>query len=136
MAFMNVQKYPPSLAYVLVTLLPALTLLAALDGRTIAGGVWGAVVTFGRVPFFFYLLQWITAHVSGMVVTAVQGKSIAPYFQHLLDYFACSRRPTSAGRCGRSTSLDRQPDRDVSAVPLVRRRQGPPPRLVAELSLT
>lgn len=87
MAFLNVQKYPPSLAYVLVTLVPALLALAALDGRRIVGGVWGAVVTFGRVPFFFYILQWVTAHVSGMIVTAIQGKSLDGYFLHLLDYF-------------------------------------------------
>ena len=94
MAFLNVQKYPPSLAYVLVTLVPALLALAALDGRTIAGGVWGAVVTFGRVPFFFYILQWVTAHVSGMIVTAIQGKSLDGYFLHLLDYF---RQPPDFG---------------------------------------
>ena len=87
MAFLNVQKYPPSLDYVLVTLVPGLLTLAALDGRTIAGGVSGAVVTFGRVPFFFYVLQWLTAHVSGILVTAVQGKGIDGYFKHLLDFF-------------------------------------------------
>ena len=102
MAFMNVQKYPPSLAYVLVTLVPALLALAALDGRTIAGGVWGAVVTFGRVPFFFYVLQWLTAHVSGMIVTAVQGKSSTGTSSTCS--ISSSSRPTSAGRCGRSTS--------------------------------
>ena len=43
-------------------------------------------MTFGRVPFFFYVLQWITSHVSGMVVTALLGKSIdGRIFQHLLD---------------------------------------------------
>jgi uncharacterized membrane protein len=94
MSFLNVQKYPPSLAYVLVTLVPALLTLAALDGRTITGGIPGAVVIFGRVPFFFYVLQWLTAHVSGMIVTAVQGKSIDGYFQHLLDYF---RQPPTFG---------------------------------------
>jgi uncharacterized membrane protein len=94
MAFMNVQKYPPSLSYVLVTLVPALLTLAALDGRTIMGGFWGAVVTFGRVPFFFYVLQWFTAHASGMIVTAVQGKSIDGYFKHLLDFF---RHPPDFG---------------------------------------
>ncbi len=87
MAFLNVQKYPPSLAFVLVTLVPALLTLAALDGRTIAGGLGGVVVTFGRVPLFFYVLQWLTSHVSGMIVTAVQGKSLDGYFKHLLDFF-------------------------------------------------
>ena len=94
MAYLNVQKYPPSLAYVLVTLVPALVTLAVLDGRTIAGGVRGAVVTFGRVPFFFYVLQWLTSHLSGMIVTALQGKPIDEYFLHLVDYF---RQPPGFG---------------------------------------
>jgi uncharacterized membrane protein len=97
MDLMNVQKYPPSLAYVLATLLPALTLLAALDGKILSGGLPGAVVIFGRVPFFFYLLQWIAAHVSGMVVTAAQGKSIAPYFMNLIDYFTVRPQPDFGG---------------------------------------
>jgi uncharacterized membrane protein len=97
MAFMNVEKYPPSLAYVLVTLLPALTLLAALDGRTIAGGLRGAVVTFGRVPFFFYILQWITAHLSGMIVTALLGQSLWPFFQHLLTLVTTQPQPDFGG---------------------------------------
>jgi uncharacterized membrane protein len=94
MAYLNVQKYPPSLAYVLVTLVPALVALAVLDGRTIAGGVRGAVVTFGRVPFFFYVLQWLTSHVSGMIVTAIQGKPIDEYFLHIVDFF---RQPPGFG---------------------------------------
>ncbi len=97
MAFMNVEKYPPSLAYVLVTLLPALTLLATLDGRTIAGGLRGAVVTFGRVPFFFYVLQWITSHLSGMVVTAILGGSLWPFFQHLLTLVTTQPQPDFGG---------------------------------------
>ena len=132
MAFMNVNKYPPSLSYVLVTLVPALLALAALDGRTIAGGFWGAVVTFGRVPFFFYVLQWLTAHVSGMIVTAVQGKSLDGYFKHLLDFFQQPARLRRAAVDGLRL-LDPQPARDLPALPLVRRRQGAAPRVVAEL---
>jgi uncharacterized membrane protein len=97
MAYMNVEKYPPSLQYVLATLAPALLTLAVLDGRTIAGGLAGAVVTFGRVPFFFYVLQWITAHVSGMIVTAALGRSIAPYFMHILDLFGTQPPPDFGG---------------------------------------
>jgi uncharacterized membrane protein len=97
MDFMNLEKYPPSLSYALATLLPAMVLLAALDGKAIAGGLAGAVVTFGRVPFFFYLLQWIAAHLSGMAVSALLGKSIAPYFQNILDYFAGPTPPNFGG---------------------------------------
>ena len=38
MSFFNVQKYGPSLLYVLVTLAPGMLALGWLDGRTIATG--------------------------------------------------------------------------------------------------
>jgi uncharacterized membrane protein len=97
MDLMNVEKYPPSLAYLLATLLPAFTLLAALDGKALTSGLAGAVVTFGRVPFFFYLLQWIAAHLSGMVVTAALGKSIAPYFENLIQLVTTQPLPDIGG---------------------------------------
>jgi uncharacterized membrane protein len=96
MDLMNVEKYPPSLAYLLATLPPAFALLAALDGKAIAGGLRGAIVTFGRVPFFFYLLQWITAHLSGMAISAALGKSIAPYFRNLIQ-LATTQPPPDIG---------------------------------------
>jgi uncharacterized membrane protein len=61
LAFLNCQKYPPSLLYVLMTLGPALLFLAAFDRP--AGPVTGALVTFGRVPLFFYLLHVPLIHV-------------------------------------------------------------------------
>jgi uncharacterized membrane protein len=85
MDFMNVAKYPPSLLFVLATLAPAIVSLGALDGRALTGRVSGWLVTFGRVPFFFYILQWIWAHLSGMTVTAVQGKNLGPYVQNLVQ---------------------------------------------------
>lgn len=97
MAFMDVEKYPPSLQYLLITLVPALLTLALLDGRTIAGGLGGAIVTFGRVPFFFYVLQWNTAHIAGIIVTAALGKSIGPYFMNLLDLFSTQPPPDFGG---------------------------------------
>ena len=74
MSFMNVTKYPPSLLYALATLVPAVLTLGLWDGRQFARGLPGVLVMFGRVPFFFYLLQWPTAHGSGIIVTALQGK--------------------------------------------------------------
>jgi hypothetical protein len=97
MAFMSVEKYPPSLLYLLATLLPALTLMAVLDGRTLRSGVPGAMVTFGRVPFFFYVLQWLTAHASGLVITAAVGGPLAPYFEHLLQMLARQPLPDIGG---------------------------------------
>ncbi len=97
MSFFDVTKYGPSLLFTLITLAPALLTLALLDGRTLQHGAAGAVVTFGRVPFFFYLLQWPTAHIAGIIVTASFGKSIEPYFLNLLDLIQRQPPPQLGG---------------------------------------
>lgn len=54
-SFLNVEKYPPSLHYALVTLGTALWALVLLDsGR---GWLRDRLVVLGRVPLFFYLLH-------------------------------------------------------------------------------
>jgi uncharacterized membrane protein len=64
LSFLNCEKYPPSLDYLLMTLGPALLLLVAADRPL--GPLGRAVVTFGRVPLFYYLL-----HIALIVPTAV-----------------------------------------------------------------
>ena len=97
MSFLNVQKYGPSLLFVLVTLVPAMLALGLLDGRTLGSGLGGVLVTFGRVPLFFYGLQWLSAHVSGIVVAAIQGKTLAPFFMNFVQIFMLPQPPDIGG---------------------------------------
>ena|SRR5262245_6313511 len=60
LAFINCEKYPPSLLYLAMTLGPALLLLAAFDGTR--GTVAGWITTFGRVPFFYYVTHIFLIH--------------------------------------------------------------------------
>jgi uncharacterized membrane protein len=54
--FLDVEKYPPSLQFLLMTIGPSLLLLAALDRDCVPPGR-SALLIFGRVPMFFYILH-------------------------------------------------------------------------------
>jgi uncharacterized membrane protein len=53
--FINTFKYPPSLLYVLMTLGPAIFLMGCVDRPP--GEPGRILITFGRVPLFYYLLH-------------------------------------------------------------------------------
>jgi uncharacterized membrane protein len=96
LSFLNTTKYPPSLAFLLMTLGPALLALAWFESNSgwkeapssgLLNRLRGALVTFGRVPLFFYLLQWPTAHFMSVILHWATGKPVAWMFRSAVDSF-------------------------------------------------
>jgi len=68
--FLDVEKYPPSLEFLLMTLGPGILLLALLDGKT-ASSLFRPLLVFGRVPMFFYILHLYLIHSLAVVVALI-----------------------------------------------------------------
>lgn len=67
-SFLNTLKYPPSLDYLLMTLGPALMLLAWFEGVNPEGRIARALLVFGRVPMFYYILHIYLIHIIAIAV--------------------------------------------------------------------
>ena len=92
LSFLNTTKYPPSLDFLLMTLGPAMLTLRLFEANTgsprpgtasphsLFERLRGAFITFGRVPLFFYLLQWPTAHFISVLVHLIAGKPVGWMF--------------------------------------------------------
>jgi len=66
LSFLNTNKYPPSLLFLLMTLGPAMLFLWAVDGRTPR---WlRPALVFGKVPMFYYLLHIPLIHLLAIAV--------------------------------------------------------------------
>lgn len=70
-SFLNTTKYPPSLLYLMMTLGPS-ALLCSLADRMPAA-VKSVLITYGRVPFAFYVAHFYLIHVLSILLGVLQG---------------------------------------------------------------
>ena len=66
LSFLNTNKYPPSLLFLLMTLGPAVLFLWAIDGGT--PRFLQPALVFGKVPMFYYLLHVPLIHLLAIAV--------------------------------------------------------------------
>lgn len=71
LSFLNVTKYPPSLAYILITLGPALLFLFVIE-RT-KNKLTDFFLVFGRVPLMYYFLHVLVIHVLAIIGIIIFG---------------------------------------------------------------
>lgn len=92
LSFLNTNKYPPSLLYLLMTLGPALLFLWAVDARTPR---WlRPALIFGKVPLFYYVLHIPLIHLIALIVCYARYGKVHWMFQsNTIQEFPVSRPP-------------------------------------------
>jgi uncharacterized membrane protein len=71
LSVLNTTKYPPSLLYLLMTIGPALLFLAFTEAPL--NRFRNVIATYGRVPFFYYIIHIYLIHLLAMLATLFCG---------------------------------------------------------------
>ncbi len=77
LSFLNCTKYPASFNFLLMTLGPIIAVLPFLESAR--GFLSRALVMFGRVPFFFYVLHIPLIHALALMVSKIRLGYISPW---------------------------------------------------------
>jgi len=75
LSFFNVNKYPPSLAFLSMTIGAGMLLLVLLEN--VQNRVTGFFLVYGRVPMLYYILHLYLIHLVAVIVFFAQGFSTA-----------------------------------------------------------
>jgi uncharacterized membrane protein len=81
LTFINCEKYPPSLLYLMMTLGPALIALALFERAR--GALANVLVTFGRVPFLYYVAHAFLVHAAAVGFAWATGHETTWLFHNL-----------------------------------------------------
>lgn len=79
-SFLDLEKYPPSLQFLLMTLGPALILMAFVErnaGSKTYERLWKPIVVFGQVPLFFYILHLFAIHLAAIGLAQLSSQPVA-----------------------------------------------------------
>ncbi|HET8763130.1 MAG TPA: heparan-alpha-glucosaminide N-acetyltransferase domain-containing protein [Gemmatimonadales bacterium] len=92
LSFMNANKYPPSLLFLLMTLGPALLLLRLFDDGVPA---WlRPALVYGKVPLFYFILHFMLIHLLAVAAAWIRFGDVSGLFQSpSLDRFPFSAPP-------------------------------------------
>ena len=83
LSFLNTTKYPPSLAFLLMTLGPALLALAWFDRPGLTPS--NPLVVFGRVPLFYFVLHFYAVHAAAVILALLRyGRGALAFVFHPL----------------------------------------------------
>ena len=83
LSFLNCTKYPGSLDFILMTLGPALLVLAYYDRKTFKDS--NPVIVFGRVPMFYFVLHFYLIHALAVLAAWLRYGSAAWHFMFNLE---------------------------------------------------
>ncbi len=75
--FLNTNKYPASLSFLLMTLGPTIALMPLLDHAR--GWLARVLTVFGRVPFFYYVLHIPLIHLFAVAVSWLRQGTVNPW---------------------------------------------------------
>jgi len=75
LSFVNVQKYPPSLLYLSLTIGVAFVFLALVKKE--GSGLSKIIIVYGRVPFFYYIIHFFLLQLINISLFLARGHSAA-----------------------------------------------------------